>query len=73
MARRDAGKAHRDAADLERMTIKQRCDTQLGVTSPEVVAAMRQEQAFLASVPYKMPVHRFTDRRPPPGRTRLIP
>ena len=73
MAKADSGNWNLNAADAERMTIKQRVDTQLGVTSPEVVEEMRKEQAFLASVPYKMPERRFTDRRPIPGRKRLIP
>ena len=68
----DSGKWNLDSAAPEPMTIKQRIDTQLGVTSPEVVQAMKDEEAFLRTVkPFT--TKRFTDRRPIPGRTRLIP
>lgn len=61
-----------DSAEDNDLTIKQRIDTQLGVTSPEVVRAMRAEQEFLSTVaPFT--TKRFTDRRPIPGRNRLIP
>jgi len=61
-----------DSAKPVPMTIRQRCDTQLGVTSPEVIRAMEQEDAFLRTVkPFT--TKRFTDRRPHPGRDRLIP
>lgn len=69
----DSGKWNQNAADPVRMSIRDRVNTQLGVTSPEVIAAMRREEAFLRSVRGKPSTTRFTDRRPPPGRTRLIP
>lgn len=68
----DSGKWHLDSAAPMPMTIKQRVDTQLGVTSPEVIQAMRDEEAFLQTVkPYT--TKRFTDRRPIPGRDKLLP
>lgn len=68
----DDGNWNLDSAAPVPMTIKQRVDTQLGVTSPEVIRAMREEEAFLNTVePFT--TKRFTDRRPIPGRNRLIP
>ena len=69
----DSGNWHPNAADPVKMTIKQRIDTQLGVTSPEVREAMRREEEFLNSVRGKLGEAPFTDRRPIPGRDRLIP
>ena len=68
----DSGKWNLDSAAPEPMTIKQRIDTQLGVTSPEVVQAMKDEEAFLRTVkPFT--TKRFTDRRAIPGRNKLLP
>lgn len=69
----DSGNWNQNAAAPKRMSIRERVNTQLGVTSPEVVAEMKREETFLDSVRGKPPERRFTDRRPPPGRTRLIP
>ena len=73
MAKADSGDWNLDAAASEPLTIRQRCDTQLGVTSPEVIRAMKAEAAFVASVKGRVGVAPFTDRRPIPGRKRLIP
>lgn len=68
----DSGDWNLNSSAPKPMTIKERVDTQLGVTSPEVVRAMEAEEAFLRTVePYT--TKRFTDRRPIPGRDRLIP
>lgn len=60
-----------DAGGLP-MSIRERCDTDVGITSEAVKRAMRAEDAFLATVP-PFTTKRFTDRRPIPGRSRLIP
>ncbi len=68
----DDGDWNLNSADPVPMTIRQRVDTQLGVTSREVIQAMEAEEAFLRTVkPFDM--KRFTDRRDIPGRDRLIP
>ena len=68
----DSGNWNLDSAAPEPMTLRQRVDTQLGVTSPEVIREMEKEQAFLQTVkPYT--TKRFTDRRPIPGRDKLLP
>lgn len=68
----DSGNWNLDSSAPVPMTIKQRVDTQLGVTSPEVIRAMEAEDAFLRTVkPFNTKI--FTDRRPPPGRTKLLP
>jgi hypothetical protein len=69
----DDGDWNLDAAAPVSMTIKQRCDTQLGVTSEAVREAMRQEEAFVNSVKGGFDTKRFTDRRPPPDRRRETP
>jgi hypothetical protein len=72
MAKHDSGDWHLDAAKPEPMTIDQRANTLLKVCSPEQRAAMRKEEEFLRTVkPFT--TKRFTDRRPPVGRDRLIP
>lgn len=58
---------------VQRKTPRQRGSTSMSVVSPEVLEAMRQEDQFIAQVASSMPSKRFTDRRPPPGRTRLLP
>lgn len=68
----DDGKWHQEGP--ERMSIRERIGTGLGVTSPQVVEAMRAEDAFLRSIPDGGDVpKRFTDRRPPVDRSKLIP
>jgi hypothetical protein len=68
----DSGNWNLDSAAPKPMTIKERVDTQLGVTSREVIQAMEAEEAFLRTVkPYN--TKRFTDRRPIPSRTREAP
>lgn len=69
----DDGDWNQDAMDQPRMSIKQRVDTQLGVTSPEVIRAMRVEDAFVASVHGKFNTTRFTDRRTPADRKHVTP
>jgi hypothetical protein len=69
----DTGKWNLDSGLPPEKTIKQRVDQGLGVTSPEVVAAMEQERAFIASVNGKSNTRRFTDRRGMVGRTRTTP
>ena len=57
-----------------RMSIRDRMNTDMGVTSPAVQAAMRADDAFLASIPAADAApKRFTDRRPPVDRSKLIP
>lgn len=68
----DDGNWNLDSAAPVPMTVKQRVDTQLGVTSPAVVDAMLAEEAFLGTIP-PFTTKRFTDRRPPVDRRRLIP
>lgn len=69
----DDGDWNLDAAAPVPMTIKQRIDTQLGVTSPEVVKAMREEEAFLATIHGTPDTKRFSGRKTIPGRNRLLP
>jgi hypothetical protein len=71
--RGDSGDWDLDAAASEPLTIKQRVDTQLGVTSSEVIRAMQAEAAFVGSVNGRVGQAPFTDRRPIPGRKRLLP
>lgn len=54
-------------------SVEERCKQSMTVVSPEVKAAMRAETAFLGSITGKPDLKRFTDRRPIPGRDRLIP
>jgi hypothetical protein len=68
----DSGDWNLDSASSKPMTIRERINTQLGVTSPEVIREMEKEEAFLASVK-PLNEKRFTDRRPIPGRDRLVP
>ena len=57
-----------------RLTIPQRMATSIDVVSPAVLAKMREEEAFLASIPNADAApKRFTDRRPPVDRSKLIP
>lgn len=69
----DDGDWNLDAADPVRMSIKQRVDTQLGVTSPAVVEVMRQEAQFLEGITGRPDTHQFHPRPRIPGRNRLIP
>lgn len=70
----DSGNWNLDSAAPCKMTIRERVNTQLGVTSKAVIDAARKEDAFLASVMATKPdPKRFTDRRKPPGRDRLLP
>lgn len=71
----DDGDWNLDSAAPSSMTIRQRIDTMPQVTSPEVIKAMEKEEAFLRSItrPGMPDTKRFTDRRPIPGRDRLIP
>jgi len=61
--------------DTPRATVRERIDTALGVTSPEVIAAMKAEDAFMASLPIGLDhaPGRFTDRRNPPDRDHVKP
>jgi hypothetical protein len=61
----DDGNWNLDSANPVPMTIKQRIDTQMGVTSPAVIEAMRKEEAFLATVHGKLGAGRS---HKPPGR-----
>ena len=68
----DDGDWYPGSAFPKPMSIRDRINTQLGVTSEAVIREMEKEEAFLASVkPFTE--KRFTDRRPIPGRDRLIP
>lgn len=70
--KKDSGDWHLDSAAPVPMTIRQRCDTLMTPPSPGVIKAMEAEEAFLRTVkPFT--TKRFTDRRPIPGRSRLIP
>ena len=72
MAKNDSGDWHLDSAEPKPMTIKERCETLLTPASREQIQAMEAEDAFLRTVkPFT--TKRFTDRRPIPGRDRLIP
>ena len=68
----DDGDWHQGAP--ARMSIRERMNTDMGVTSAAVQAKMWEEDAFLASIPNGGDVpKRFTDRRPPVDRSKLIP
>lgn len=68
----DDGKWHQ--GDAPRASLRDRVSTQLGVTSPEVLAAAKAEDAFLAGLPVGGDVpKRFTDRRNPPDRDHAKP
>lgn len=69
----DDGDWNLDSAAPSEMSIRERCNTQLGVTSPEVIEAMRDEERFVMGVANAFPMKRFTDRRPMPGRSREKP
>lgn len=69
----DDGNWNLDAADLPRMTLQQKIDTQPTVVSQEVRDAVRGEEAFLRSVTGVPNTKRFTDRRNPPDRNHTTP
>ena len=68
----DSGKWNLDSADPKPMSIRERLDTLLTPPDPGVVQVMRDEEAFLRQVK-PITTKLFTDRRPIPSRTRLIP
>lgn len=58
---------------VPRQTPRQRTKQDVGITSPAVLAAMKEEDAFLESVHGKLEdVKTFTDRREPAGRNRIL-
>jgi hypothetical protein len=68
----DDGDWNLDSAAEKPMSIRERCNTDLGITSDAVIRAMQVEEAFLRTVkPFT--TKRFTDRRPIPGRGKLLP
>jgi hypothetical protein len=68
----DDGDWHLDSAAPVPMTIRERLNTLVDLPSQAQVRAMEAEEAFLQTVkPFT--TKRFTDRRPIPGRDRLIP
>lgn len=68
----DDGDWNLNSADPVPMTIKERLNTLVDLPSQAQARAMEGEEAFLRTVkPYD--TKRFTDRRPIPGRDRLIP
>ena len=68
----DSGNWNLDSAAPKPMSIRDRLNTLLTPPDPQVVKVMRDEERFLDSVkPFT--TKRFTDRRPIPGRDRLIP
>jgi hypothetical protein len=68
----DDGNWNLDAAAPVPMTIQERLNTLVDLPSEGQRRAMEQEEAFLRTVkPFT--TKRFTDRRPIPGRTRLLP
>ena len=68
----DSGKWNLDSADPKPMSIRERLDTLLTPPDPGCVKVMLDEEAFLRSVkPFT--TKRFTDRRPIPGRDKLLP
>lgn len=69
----DSGKWNTDSAELPRMTLRERGNTLPYIASPAQMAAMKAEDAFVASVASKFPTKRFTDRRKMPGRNRETP
>jgi hypothetical protein len=69
----DSGDWCLDSMSPPRLTMQERIDTGISTTSAAVRAAMRAEDAFLASITGKPDTKRFTDRRSPPGRDKLLP
>lgn len=62
-----------DLDQKRRRSIMERANTSISVVSPEVLRAMADEDAFIAQVAATMPSKRFTDRRPPAGRNKVLP
>jgi hypothetical protein len=62
-----------DSASRPRQSPEDRAKQSMSVVSPEVMQAMRAEDAFLDTIHGTPDLKRFTDRRPIPGRNRLIP
>ena len=72
MAKNDSGDWHLGSAAPKPMSIRERVDMSVTLVSPEQIKVMKDEEAFLRTVkPFT--TKRFTDRRPIPGRDRLIP
>jgi len=69
----DDGDWNLDSGIVPMGTPEERARQSMTVVSPEVMAEMRKETAFLAGVTGKPDLKRFTDRRPHPGRNRLVP
>ena len=68
----DSGDWNLDSASNPPLSIKERINRQVSLVSPEQVREMEKEEEFLRTVkPFT--TKRFTDRRPPPDRKRLIP
>ena len=63
-----------DEGIVPRLSPRQRTKQDVGLTSPAVVAAMKQEDSFLESVGERLLIYnqRFIDRRDPPGRDRRL-
>ena len=68
----DSGNWDVGSAAEPRCSIRERINTGMSVTSPEVLKAMKEEDTFLASIKGTPDTKRFTDRRKIPGRDRLI-
>ena len=59
----DTGKWNLESGLPPEKTIKQRIDQGLGVTSPEVIAAMKAEQTFIGSINGKPNTKKFKDTK----------
>jgi hypothetical protein len=68
----DSGNWNLDSAAPEPLTIRERLNTLVDLPSQAQVRAMEAEEAMLKTVkPFT--TKRFTDRRPIPGRDKLLP
>lgn len=69
----DSGNWNLNSAAEPTLSIKERINRSVSLVSPEQIRVMEEEERFLRGAPSGWPMKRFTDRRPPPGRTKLIP
>lgn len=69
----DSGNWDLESAAEPTLSIRERISRSVSLVSPEQVREMEKEEAFLRSIKGNMGSGPFTDRRPIPGRKRLIP
>lgn len=69
----DDGDWNLDSGIVPMGTPEERTRQSMTVVSPEVMRTMREETAWLNGITGKPDTKRFTDRRPIPGRSRLVP